>query len=127
MRNIYLVDQYQTVDNQLYFSLNDNDQEIQIQPGGQVLADSDHLAFIYVVEEGDGYSYLRFPKDIWKVLVDVIKTKEDPFLTLGNETIQLNNFATELEMLIFNIEGNGNYGNDFVEAVEEEFQAILAD
>lgn len=127
MRNIYVVDQYQYIHNQHYFSLNDNDQEIQIQPGGQVLADSDQLAFIYVVEEGEGYSYLSFPKQVWNVLVDIVKSKEDPYLQLGSQTIKLNNFSSELEMLVFNIEGNGNYGNEFVQAVEEQFKEVLAD
>ncbi|NLY79440.1 MAG: hypothetical protein GX072_05985 [Lysinibacillus sp.] len=125
MRNLYEIDDFQSIHNELYFSLNDNELKIQIEPAGQVLTDSDHLAFIYVVEEGDEFSYLQFPKKVWEGLLTIIKTKKDPFLTIDGNTIQLHNFANELEMLVFNIEGNGNYGSEFVQAVEETFREIL--
>jgi hypothetical protein len=35
------------------------------------------------------------------------------------------NFQDELNALIFNIEGNHNYGEDFSTAVEEAFAEIL--
>lgn len=125
MRNVYVVDDYRFENDELYFSLNKNHSKIQIQPAGQVLTDSDELAFIYVVEEENEYSYLQFPKKVWRALVEMIKKKKDSILILDNESILLHNFSNELEMLIYNIEGNGNYGDEFVQAVEETFREIL--
>lgn len=125
MRNIYVIDDYCLKNDELYFSLNESHSKIQIQPAGQMLTDSDRLAFIYVVDDGDGYSYLQFPQTLWSALVAILKTKKDPRLIVNGETILLHNFANELETLVFNIEGNGNYGEEFVQAVEEAFRDIL--
>lgn len=125
MRNIYEINDFETIHNGVYFSLNDNLSNIQIEPAGQVLTDSDNIAFIYVVEEGNEFSYLQFPKNVWDGLLAIIKSKQDPFLKVNDENKQLHNFTNELEMLIFNIEGNSNYGNEFVQAVEETFRDIL--
>ncbi|MED3661833.1 hypothetical protein P4476_08055 [Ureibacillus terrenus] len=125
MRNIYDIDEVRMENDGYYFSLNERTLEIQLKPAGQMLADSDGAAFVYVVEENGGYSYLRFPEKVWGALADILKTKKDPFLTVKGKTIPLRNFADELEMLVFNIEGNGNYGDTFVEKVEAAFREIL--
>ncbi|PYF06520.1 UPF0738 family protein [Ureibacillus chungkukjangi] len=125
MRNIYYIEKYQFVHNELHLSLNENQNEIQIQPAGQVLTDSDHLAFIYLVEEGGAYSYLYLPDDLWPALVRVLQSEQNPYLILNEQKIELENFTEELTMLLFNIEGNDNYGKTFVEAVETAFTEIL--
>ncbi len=125
MRNIYLVEKYQFVHNQLHLSLNENQNRIQIQPAGQILTDSDRLSFIYLVEEAGEYSYIYLPEDLWPALVRVLKAETNPYLILNEQKIELENFTEELNMLIFNIEGNENYGQNFVEAVETAFAEIL--
>ncbi|KGR73693.1 UPF0738 family protein [Ureibacillus sinduriensis] len=125
MRTIYLIEKYQFVHNDLHLSLNENQSKIQIQPAGQILADSDHLAFIYLVEEQGEYSYIYMPEDLWPALVRVLKSGKNPYLILEEQKIELTNFTDELHMLLFNIEGNENYGNAFVEAVETAFAEIL--
>ncbi|MCM3386544.1 hypothetical protein LG296_05210 [Ureibacillus chungkukjangi] len=125
MRNIYYIEKYQFVHNELHLSLNENQNEIQIQPAGQVLTDSDHLAFIYLVEEVGEYSYLYLPDDLWPALVRVLQSEQNPYLILNEQKIELENFTEELTMLLFNIEGNENYGKTFVEAVETAFTEIL--
>jgi hypothetical protein len=125
MRNVYVIDDFRFENDNLYFSLKESPLKIQIEPAGQVLTDSDGIAFVYVVDEGDHYSYLQFPKKVWNGLVSVLETKKDPLLAINGEMILLHNFANELEMLVFNIEGNGNYGEAFVQAVEETFSDIL--
>ncbi len=125
MRNVYIIDNYQIVHNELHFSLNENESRIQIQPAGQLLTDSDNLAFIYLVEEGEGYSYLQLPQQLWPQLVELLKSNRNPYLLIDQERIELINFTDELQMLVFNIEGNDNYGNEFVEAVETTFAEIL--
>lgn len=125
MRKVYIIDNYQIVHNELHFSLNENENRIQIQPAGQVLTDSDNMAFIYLVEEGEGYSYVQIPQKFWSQLIDLIKFNRNPYLLINNEPIELTSFTEELHVLLFNIEGNDNYGNEFVEAVETTFQEIL--
>jgi len=125
MRNIYTVEQFEILHNELHFSLNENGAAIQITPAGQVIADSDQLSFIYLVEEGNEYSYLSFPQSIWSSLVQLLQQELTPYIVTGNERKELVNFNDELQMLIFNIEGNDNYGSLFVTAVENDFQAIL--
>ena len=125
MRNIYFIEKYQFVHNELHLSLNEKQNEIQIQPAGQVLTDSDHLAFIYLVEEAGEYSYLYLPDDLWPALVRVLQSEQNPYLVLNEKKIELENFTEELTMLLFNIEGNENYGKPFVEAVETAFTQIL--
>ncbi|SOB91723.1 hypothetical protein SAMN05880501_101369 [Ureibacillus xyleni] len=125
MRNIYKIDNYQYVHNNHHFSLNENQKEIQIVPAGQMLADSDHLALIYVVEEGGEFSYLQFSRELWSHLVDIMKSNQNPYVTINGKAIELIHFIEELEMLIFNIEGNDNYGKEFVDAIEEAFKEIF--
>lgn len=125
MRNLYKIEKCQFLHNDLHFSLNENLNRIQIQPAGQVLADSDNLAFIYLVEEEDGYSYLQIPQTLWPELVQLVKLNRDPYLVLKDEKMVLTNFTEELNALLYNIEGNDNYGNEFVVAVETTFKEIL--
>lgn len=127
MRNIYRVEKFQFIHNELHFSLNENDQKIKFQPAHQVLADSDGQAFIYLVEEGDNLSYVSFPKNVWPQLLEIVKREKNPHLQIGGKSIELENFYEELLALIYNIEGNDNYGEDFVKAVEETFHEILVE
>ena len=126
LRNVYNIESYVYIHNQLIFSVNEKVAPIQIIPVGQVIVDSDQHTFIYIVEEDGAFSYLSFGEKMWPALVETVQRGEDPYLTLGEKTIELHNFCDELEALIYNIEGNGNYGESFVIAVETVFQAILA-
>lgn len=125
MRTVYTVEKYEKKQHRFYFSLNDDASTIQIEPANQVLADSDAVAFIYLVEEGDGYSYIRFPQTVWTGLVELLKEQKNPHLAVGDREIELHDFVDELQTLLFNIEGNDNYGSHFVEQVEEAFQELL--
>lgn len=109
------------------FIVNETSKQLQIQPTGQVIVDSDDAAFLYLVEENNTYSHLRFPKAVWPQLVRVVQQGEDPYLHNGNDQYLLHNFADELQGLLFNIEGNSNYGEQFVAAVEEIFAEIFAE
>ena len=125
LRNVYNIESYVHLHNKLTFSLNEKASTIQITPVGQVIVDSNYHAFIYIVEEDSTYSYLSFGEKMWPALVEMVQRGEDPYLTLGEKTIELHHFYEELEALIYNIEGNDNYGESFVSAVETAFQAIL--
>ena len=49
----------------------------------------------------------------------------ETLVTDGTTTLPLPNFKEELTALLFNIEGNDNYGTAFVEQVEAVFKDIL--
>lgn len=125
MRNTYIIEKIQFVENRLHFSLNEDAKEKQFLPAGQVLTDSDDFSFIYLIEEENKYSYLKIPQTIWPSLVELLKTEQDPYLQVSNQLIELSNFNEELRTLLFNIEGNDNYGADFVNAVESVFEPLL--
>ncbi|WP_274309259.1 hypothetical protein [Solibacillus daqui] len=126
MRNVYLINQFDVVHNEIYFILNEKKQLSQFQPTGQVLADSDNGAFLYLIDENDSYSYLRFDQSIWPQLVHMILSEQKAFLTVDDGAFELNDFSNELKSLLYNIEGNGNYGETFVQAVEEAFADFFA-
>lgn len=126
MRKTYLVEKSTIQDSHICFEL-ENQDEIQWQPAGQMITDSDDMAFIYLMDEKDGYSYVKFPQSIWPVLVETLQSKENPILKWGTEQIELVNFQEELQSLIYNIEGNYNYGEIFTTAVEKTFAKLLSE
>lgn len=96
-----------------------------LKAAGQMITDSDSLAFIYLLEDETGYHHLKFGQEVWPLLVNTLKAVADPSLQIGDNELVLQGFKEELSMLIFNIEGNDNYGADFSEAVEQAFSEIL--
>lgn len=86
---------------------------------GQMIVDSDHFSFVYLMDNGSTFSYLIFVQETWSMLHEH-KDKQ----IIINDTIKLTQFRNELEYLLDNIEGNSNYGNDFVSAVEETFELV---
>ena len=125
MRNVYIVSQYQAVHNEIHFILNEKKQLSQLQPVGQVIVDSDNEAFLYIIEENDAYSYIGFPQAIWSQLVQMLKSEQHPYLKVEDGLMPLVQFADELKGLLYNIVGNSNYGDCFVEAVEKAFADFL--
>lgn len=125
MRKMYTIQKCQKENNEWICTIKEPLDIKTIQPSGQVLTDSDNEAFIYLIVENDEFSYLSFSKDVWQQLVSVVQNKEKVFLQVENEKIELVNFVEELEMLLFNIEGNENYGEIFVNSVESIFAPIL--
>ncbi len=125
LRNVYIVNQFQAVHNEIHFILNEKKQLSQLQPVGQVIVDSDNEAFLYIIEENDAYSYIGFPQAIWSQLVQMLKSGQQPYLKVEDGLMPLNQFTDELKGLLYNIVGNSNYGNRFVEAVEKEFADFL--
>ncbi|MEG0260391.1 MAG: hypothetical protein RR595_06665 [Lysinibacillus sp.] len=125
MRKIYTIELFEIKNQQYYFSLNDIEANRQLKAASQVIADSDNCAFIYLLDSGEDYHYLHLPPAIWPQLVHILQLEQNPYLKVNGDVIELTNFFEELQMLVYNIEGNYNYGEKFVKAVEESFQAIL--
>ncbi|MGG0719069.1 hypothetical protein ABE096_15955 [Robertmurraya massiliosenegalensis] len=93
----------------------------QLQPLGQMLVDSDETSFIYLLEKDDEYTYLGIKEDIWTLLKNGMDEKYTVFLTNESSQCELSSFYDELEYLVENIKGNGNYGEKMVTKVEACF------
>lgn len=126
MRKTYIVDSGVQNGSHIRFLLQEVPQELEVQAGGQLITDSDNHAFVYLMDVVDGYIYVQFPKTVWPLLATSLEADKEPVLTWGQSEIQLDNFREELSMLIFNIEGNHNYGEEFSTAVEEAFKEQLS-
>ena len=126
MRNVYTVKQVEMIHNEVQFILNEKKQFSQLQSTGQVIVDSDNETFLYIIEENNAYSYVSFEKQVWPQLLQMILSDQKPFLCVEDGQFELIQFAEELTALLYNIEGNGNYGDSFVKSVEEAFAKIYA-
>lgn len=87
----------------------------------QILVDSDELSFIYLLEKKEEYVYLVIHHDIWSVVQQARKQKIPVFLSDGTNILELKEFHEELNDLVDNIQGNSNYGDSLVNAVENIF------
>ncbi|MFS0574485.1 hypothetical protein AB1K83_02495 [Sporosarcina sp. 179-K 3D1 HS] len=109
----------------IHFELSKTSECPKGEPSGKMITDSDGLAFVYLFEQDAGYGQLRFPEEVWPSMVDALAKDADPVLAWQGEKIPLVGFKDELMMLIYNIEGNDNYGEAFSTAVEHAFGSIL--
>lgn len=112
-------------DTEIHFLLTKNLEHPIGMPSGKMITDSDEIAFVYLLEEEEKYRPVYFKQAIWPIMVDVLNSDRDPILIWEEERIPLVGFKDEMTMLIYNIEGNNNYGELFSEAVEKAFEEIL--
>ncbi|WP_342510066.1 hypothetical protein [Sporosarcina sp. FSL K6-2383] len=96
-------------------------------PSGKMITDSENLSFVYLLEIEEGYRQLHFAQAVWPLMVEVLKLDVEPVLVWQDQAVSLIGFKDELTMLIYNIEGNDNYGEAFSLAVEQAFHDILSD
>lgn len=113
------------LENDIRFTLEGIPNNPQLKAAGQMITDSESFAFIYLLEDETGYHYLKFGQEVWPLLVNTLKAVDDPSVQIGEKELTLHGFKEELNMLIFNIEGNDNYGADFTKAVEDTFSEFL--
>lgn len=125
MRKTYTVENGSQLEKQIHLQICGETPDCEWRAAGQVITDSDAMAFIYLMDAGEDYHYIKFPQTIWPLLVKTLQSDFEPLLTWGDKQTELINFQDELNALIFNIEGNHNYGADFSTAVEEAFAEIL--
>ena len=112
-------------DKEIQFILAASSECLQGVPAGKMITDSDELSFVYLFDQEVGYGHVHFTQSVWPLMVELLKNDLEPILSFGEELISLPGFKEELEMLIYNIEGNDNYGEAFSSAVELAFSAIL--
>lgn len=125
LRNVYLIDHVEVVHNEIYFILNEKKQLSQLQSTGQVIVDSDNEAFLYIIEENEAYSYISFQKNVWPQLLQMLLAEQKAYLKVEDGLLPLQQFADELQGLLYNIEGNSNYGDQFVDNIEKAFAEFL--
>ena len=101
--------------------------DLQGIPSGKMITDSENLSFVYLLEIEEGYRQLHFTQAVWPLMLEVLKLDVDPVLAWQDKIVSLKGFKDELKMLIYNIEGNDNYGEAFSLAVEQAFYDILHD
>ncbi|MGR3763558.1 UPF0738 family protein [Rossellomorea sp. NS-SX7] len=92
-----------------------------IKPASQIIADSDRFAFVYLAENEEEYVYLYLEEGIWGELRKALEENAPVMVKSSEETVELDQFHDELNYLISNIEGNGNYGDEMVKKVESAF------
>ncbi|MDP4104462.1 MAG: hypothetical protein Q8935_05855 [Bacillota bacterium] len=90
-------------------------------PREHILVDSDNISFIYLMEENDHYVYIGLDESAWPALRESMNKKLPAYLISDNDQIELTSFQEEIEYIINNIKGNGNYGEEMVEKVEKTF------
>ncbi|MGG3736747.1 hypothetical protein [Aeribacillus pallidus] len=90
-------------------------------PSGQMIVDSDELAFVYLVKEQNEYTYIYLHETIWSQLKEAMEQQLQVKIVSNHEELVLENAVEELQYLVANIEGNGNYGEKMVEKVEHIF------
>ncbi|WP_226670600.1 hypothetical protein [Metabacillus litoralis] len=93
----------------------------ELKAKGQMLVDSDHLAFIYILDTSDAFVYASLPHSIWPEL-RMAKEKSFPIMAkIGEDVIELVDLIDELTYLLENIKGNANYGEEMESKVVEAF------
>ncbi|MRX73628.1 hypothetical protein GJU40_15905 [Bacillus lacus] len=94
----------------------------ELSPKGQMLADSDNLSFVYILEnQNSDFVYAGLPSNIWGELRTGLEKSIPFYLALGEREIELLSLHEELSYLIENIKDNANYGEKMEEKVQELF------
>lgn len=93
----------------------------RLKDGMRMLVDSDALTLVYVLDSEEAFVQLRLPRQVWPALKEAYEKEWDVYATL-HEPILLHYFHEEMEYVLSNIPGNGNYGMEMVKAVEEIFE-----
>lgn len=96
---------------------------IEGEATGTLLVDSDRACFVYLLDTEENYLQLMFPQETFEDLqFALINGIQEVQLLNDQRTLELVDFLKELEQLLLNIEGNGNYG-EFTSIVEQSFHS----
>lgn len=92
----------------------------KVKASGQMLVDSDHFAFVYILEAEESFTYLILGENIWAPLKEAMNREIPVYLTVEEKSLELIQLHQELNYLIDNIKDNANYG-DMEEKVKSTF------
>jgi hypothetical protein len=122
MSNMITMNHFEWKVNGLYISTDNKEIDLKtVTAAGRVLADSDRLSFIYILESKQEYIYVAIPSEYWIEFKKVLDQSTTVTLKILEDSIELEGIVEELNYLISNIEGNANYGEEMVEKVESIF------
>jgi hypothetical protein len=121
MRQKMIINDSQIEENQLILKTDSQIDLSLMVPNNQMLVDSDGAAFIYITEDNEDYTYIALPESVWEHLKQAMEAELPVFLVSGDSRLELTGIYEELAYLIANIEGNSNYGEEFVSKVEKIF------
>ncbi|RFU63060.1 hypothetical protein [Bacillus sp. V59.32b] len=121
MKERITINEADIINNELVLKTGDSIDLSKLTPKEQLLVDSDGIAFIYITENHDDYTYISLPEIIWPALKEAWSRKLPAVVTSDNKKLELTEIFEELAYLIDNIQGNGNYGEEFVSKVEQTF------
>jgi len=109
--------------NRLILHTEDSLSEIKgsMKAKGQMLVDSDQLAFIYLLETDEDFIYAGLPHTIWSKLKEAVDKSLPVLLKINDSEVELVQIIDELRYLIDNIKGNANYGEEMETKVTEVF------
>ncbi|WP_368658609.1 hypothetical protein AB3Z07_04750 [Metabacillus halosaccharovorans] len=96
-------------------------EQSDVKAQGQMLVDSDQLAFIYILESGDEFVYASLPHRIWPQLKEALDKEYKVAMKWNGKQIELENLTEELHYLLENIKDNANYGDEMESKVVELF------
>lgn len=126
MRKLVEVQKAIVNENEILFIIGAQEPAEAIEAAGQMIADSDGGAFIYLLDTGTDFIYIQFKEPTWQAMGAAMKREGVPLLQWGEQIMPLASFHEEFWMLLENIEDNDNYGVPFRSAVEEAFREIFA-
>ncbi|WLR59534.1 hypothetical protein [Guptibacillus hwajinpoensis] len=124
---VFVPEQYYIItgelsDHTLTFGLNEKVDLTSYTATGNMLVDSDSLSFVYLLDGGEGYTYIRFQEEVWTMLANVLDQDVNVVVTSEDDTsIELTDLKEELSYLVENIKDNSNYGEVMNQAVEKVF------
>ncbi|MFB7139586.1 hypothetical protein ACFCYN_08050 [Gottfriedia sp. NPDC056225] len=88
---------------------------------GTMIADSDESSLLYIIEEKEEFVYVTVPFEYWSDLKKASDQNINVFLKVDEENMALNSWNDELSYLVQNVEGNFNYGEEFVKQIQSVF------
>jgi hypothetical protein len=111
-------------ENKLYLNVSDevSQQLSEWKDSERMLVDSDGLAFIYVLENNEGFIHIAIGSSHWadakKALLERVAVV---IRNVKGEELELTAFSSEMDYLTENIQGNANYGQQMEEEVIKIF------
>ncbi|KFN01194.1 hypothetical protein D0U04_16105 [Bacillus clarus] len=122
MQNKIQVKSVEERENALIFCAENTEVEVkELSARNHVLVDSDNLSFLYILENESSFIYVSIPHTCWEAMYDAMKKDKAMYIRVNDVEIELEQLKEEVEYLVGNIEGNANYGEELVTAVEKVF------
>lgn len=107
-------------EDRLILTIQSEEQIQKAKASGQMLVDSDHFAFVYILETEESFSYLILGEHTWAPLKEALNRDIPVYLASDEYSLELIQLQQELHYLIDNIKDNANYG-DMEEKVKSTF------